>query len=109
MKFEDFLKMKKEKKEENKKDFLKTKKEAIQHLDKCEEVLILITENGSMICGSGIDINSALSAFFASIISDGTFTKEELIRCVKIAELVNEGKLEELSSSLETLKDILGD
>ena len=109
MKFEDFLKEKKEYKEKHKKEFLEQKKEAIKLLEKSDEAFIVIAENGSMLCGSGIDINSALSAFFASVMSEDTFTKDELIRCIKIAELVNKGKLEEFSNSLETLNDILGD
>lgn len=109
MNFEDFLKEKKEYKEKHKKEFLKEKKEAIKLLEKSEEAFIVIAENGSMLCGSGIDINSALTAFFATVMNDETFTKDEIMRCIKIAELVNKGKLEEFSNSLEALHDILGD
>ena len=97
MKYEDFKNKQKEKREEYKGERLKAKKEAIKLIDDSEETIIVITEKGKIECGFGIDLVSALSSFFASAMNEGTFTKEELMTCIKVAELSLSGDLDKIN------------
>lgn len=105
--FDKFKKNEEEKydklREKHSKDFLELKKEALNQIDKCEKSLIVMTENGALVGGLGMDINITLTTFFANVISEGTFTKEELLTCVKLGELVSSGKLEKFNDDFDAI------